>query len=667
MHWFVRLFACYLAVVCQLCLATEYPVIARKGPDLQQTDLGATAKGSTTPTLSLNSVRIPTVSDFVAGSNVSITTSGATVTIAATATDNGITTATLTGAGVVDVTTSGTNYAMIGVSSLSPRTDQMTTWTATFTAPDIYVSGKYYGDGSELTGIAANHNDLAGIQGGAAADYYHITQAQEEQLHQQHTDIGTDNASFVVGGGTDAAASDVALHLGGVNGLVLQADASFDALATSSPLWVSYLGLWLDGEYGAWGGTLHVAGDYSMTYEGINPRMYNYSPTIYWNDFDEGADYALTYVIGTGLQFDGNMVADHFVGDGSMLTNLPSGGADGVGITTATLTGGGVVDVTTSAPEYAMISLSSLSPRTDRDTTFTGGLEAAYLYGDGSAITGITASAVLSTSTLELTDQATTPSLPAPGYSTIWVNSPVGAGGIDRYTSLLLHGDGSDGSKDIVDSSMKSHSYTVTGNVHCETDQAKFGVSSLYFDAVGDYILATLYDNTSDLGNGDWTIDFWARPDTQIDAYPTIMAAGTWTTGHFQVYADKTSPVGFGAQTHRGAGGEDSVHTATGVTVGTWQHIAIERVGNQLWLFEGGTLVSTDTLSMNISFNKANAFAIGSYPAYDADHGYKGYLDEIRISKGIARWTSNFTPPTQAYGKAESINILTSDGTNVWH
>jgi hypothetical protein len=137
--------------------------------------------------------------------------------------------------------------------------------------------------------------------------------------------------------------------------------------------------------------------------------------------------------------------------------------------------------------------------------------------------------------------------------------------------------------------------------------------------------------------------------------------------GHFQVYADKTSPVGFGAQTHRGVGGEDSVHTATGVTVETWQHIAIERVGNQLWLFEGGTLVSTDTLSMNISFNNANAFAIGSFPAYESTHGYKGYLDEIRISKGIARWTSNFTPPTQAYGKAESINILTSDGTNVWH
>ena len=88
----------------------------------------------------------------------------------------------------------------------------------------------------------------------------------------------------------------------------------------------------------------------------------------------------------------------------------------------------------------------------------------------------------------------------------------------DAYTKLLIHSDDTDGSTSFTDSSSSGYSITAAGNSHHETDQAKIGQSSMYFDGSGDYI-STPYSAYWNFGSGDWTLDFWA--------YVNNVAAGT--------------------------------------------------------------------------------------------------------------------------------------------
>jgi hypothetical protein len=82
-------------------------------------------------------------------------------------------------------------------------------------------------------------------------------------------------------------------------------------------------------------------------------------------------------------------------------------------------------------------------------------------------------------------------------------------------------------------------------------------------------------------------------------------------------------------------------------TVGEWFHTAIVRSGNTFYLFVDGILGNYVTSAQAIS-DYAAPLEIGrAHPTGGGN--FKGYMDEIRITKGAARWTGNFTPPHQAY------------------
>ena len=82
----------------------------------------------------------------------------------------------------------------------------------------------------------------------------------------------------------------------------------------------------------------------------------------------------------------------------------------------------------------------------------------------------------------------------------------------------------------------------------------------------------------------------------------------------------------------------------------TWHHVAVTREGTSLKLFIDGINEASTTLSDGFVFSDSTTvLGIGSRGACLAATTYKGYLDELRISKGIARWTSDFTPPTSQY------------------
>jgi hypothetical protein len=224
-------------------------------------------------------------------------------------------------------------------------------------------------------------------------------------------------------------------------------------------------------------------------------------------------------------------------------------------------------------------------------------------------------------------------------------------GGPDTYTKLLLHMDGTAGSQTFVDSSPQAHSITANGNARIDTAQSGFGGASGLFDGDGDYLSLADSDDWN-FGSGAFTVDFWIRwnslpaPNTWMEIYSqtvddnnrihltlNLNAQGTTQTLLFESSSGGSTVCTFGYNPTFAAG--------------TWYHIAIVRSGNTWYIFENGKLKATTTNSGTLPDLAASLF-IGRYRTGDA-RDFNGWLDEFRISKGVARWTSNFTPPTAPY------------------
>jgi hypothetical protein len=218
--------------------------------------------------------------------------------------------------------------------------------------------------------------------------------------------------------------------------------------------------------------------------------------------------------------------------------------------------------------------------------------------------------------------------------------TPTGVTGIDAFTVLLLHCNGSDASTTFTDSSAYGNTVTAVGNAQVDTAITKFGTGSAML-ALNSYIHLDGNDNFA-FGDGDFTIDFWfyllgskayhslydARPTGSHDNPAPAIAV---TNGNLEYFA---------------AG---LLITGSAPSTGVWHHAAVSRSGTTTRLFLNGVLQgsATDTIAYVMISNHPR---IGRGDSDSNNFDLNGHIDELRVSKGIARWTSNFTPPTSAYG-----------------
>lgn len=98
---------------------------------------------------------------------------------------------------------------------------------------------------------------------------------------------------------------------------------------------------------------------------------------------------------------------------------------------------------------------------------------------------------------------------------------------------------------------------------------------------------------------------------------------------------------------HYPSGSPELVSFNYAFNLNTWYHIAIAKNGTTMKSFINGTCVGTATVSPISSSTKP--LSIGDTANGDSNFFFTGYLDEVRISNGMARWTNNFTVPTAAY------------------
>ena len=227
-----------------------------------------------------------------------------------------------------------------------------------------------------------------------------------------------------------------------------------------------------------------------------------------------------------------------------------------------------------------------------------------------------------------------------------------------KQTVLLLHGDGTNGAQNntFLDSSTNNFTITRNGN----TTQGTFSPFSLaagewsnYFDGTGDYLTAP-QSTAFDL-SGDFTVECWVN----FNSVATTSFVGKWGGSGSYAWVLQYI-VGTGLRFYTGVSGAlgTSIAGAWTPVVNTWYHIAATRSSNSVRLFVDGVQVGSTTTNSDNCTTTNQALNIGR----NADTNIQlltGYISNLRILKGTAQYTSNFTPPTTPLTAITNTSLLT--------
>lgn len=204
---------------------------------------------------------------------------------------------------------------------------------------------------------------------------------------------------------------------------------------------------------------------------------------------------------------------------------------------------------------------------------------------------------------------------------------------------FLSHFDGANNSATFTD--IKGHSITRNGNVVISTSLSKFGGASAYFDGSSGLIVAASPDFS--FGLSDLTVEFSVYGDN-LTGYRHLVGSGGYATpssGAWRLYTNNSQLELWQAlpNTMLISGGSLSLNT--------WNYVAITQLSGVLKLWLDGILIgqATNTIAWNDGQN--NGLTIGG-----SVFGLNGYIDDLRISKGIARYTQNFVPPTSSFANS---------------
>jgi len=252
-----------------------------------------------------------------------------------------------------------------------------------------------------------------------------------------------------------------------------------------------------------------------------------------------------------------------------------------------------------------------------------------------------------------------------------------------EYVTLLLHMDGADASTTFVDNSYLQHTVTAEGSAAISTAQSKFGGASAYFD--GNAYLTVPPENLT-LSEDNWTVEMWFYPTTnsgymalfshnicgtQLFGYEITLDFGGWQPGrHVRVFFGDGPNVGYGP------GHSNLMFPIPDENADNkWTHLAVTRAGQSVRCFWNGVQIGP-TATSNLAVNPLTGVdcdvTIGgrfcTSPG-SLDAGFQGYIDDLRITPGVARYTENFTLPTTPFPSPFTPNLTASlllhfDGEN---
>lgn len=216
------------------------------------------------------------------------------------------------------------------------------------------------------------------------------------------------------------------------------------------------------------------------------------------------------------------------------------------------------------------------------------------------------------------------------------------AAGPSGPLSLLLHFD-----EDFSDSSDNGLVASAVGSATISGAETVFGSGSAYFGGSGSYLTIPAAP-ALDLGTGDFTIEMWAYLTDQSGNYPSLFANGSSWHGpdhEFNLMWDGS----YGGSVLAVEMANNVYGGTTQPTIDEWHHIAITRESGTVRLFLDGAQETswTFTGAIDLAYSSGNLLIGSGWNGSDSD--FVGYLDEFRVLKGIAAYTSAFSPPASPF------------------
>jgi len=227
---------------------------------------------------------------------------------------------------------------------------------------------------------------------------------------------------------------------------------------------------------------------------------------------------------------------------------------------------------------------------------------------------------------------------------------------VDPYFAnvvLLLHCDGSDGSTTFTDNSLSAHTpVSVVAPVSITNSSGRFNGAGNFTGGYFQYTPSTDWN----FGSGNFT----------VECFTNFNAASAGSRAHIVGQANNIGgqyPWGLNKQTGNTLGmaitNADTTLTSAisvnTVSINTWYHVAMVRSGSNFYLWVNGVLWASMTSSQALYTNNTNRMGIGIDGEYTYSYGgafgtlMMGLMDEVRFTKGVARYTSAFTPPSAPF------------------
>jgi hypothetical protein len=225
---------------------------------------------------------------------------------------------------------------------------------------------------------------------------------------------------------------------------------------------------------------------------------------------------------------------------------------------------------------------------------------------------------------------------------------------------LLLSMNGANGSTTFLDSSKNNSAITINGNPQISTAQSKYGGSSAYFNGNESYL--DVFNLPSDYLSQDFTIEAWVWVD---DSKINSNLFNTFPHNSFGVSLNRENiggrtsfAVGDGVNWYAG------IESDTPLSFNTWQHIALVRSNNTITLYENG-IARASTNYVPIGFSTSCRIGSITWEGGLNSEEYLGYMDDFRITKGIARYTSNFVPQNKEFYDGKIIKNISIKKQNL--
>lgn len=199
------------------------------------------------------------------------------------------------------------------------------------------------------------------------------------------------------------------------------------------------------------------------------------------------------------------------------------------------------------------------------------------------------------------------------------------------------------------DRSANSMAVSVVGNTVISNTQTLFGESMGYFDGSGDYLDVSSSANFN-LGTGDFT--------DELFIYPTSVGGGSYRMllnrqpfgASVAAYQLRITDSGKLEVLFRPNGGSAaSINSAANIPVNTLTHVAVSRASGTVRLFINGVLDGSGSYGVSFDQPSPQRLLISALDSGTPSTYFVGYMGQLRRTKGVARYTANFTPPAAPF------------------